>query len=68
MTFCRNEMTSGKGTNDLTPVTNVMNCDIHMEIFIAVELLGFTCPVVIATGTDRHWIRLTAASENILWV
>jgi hypothetical protein len=68
MTLCSNELTTGKGTKDLTPVTKATNCDIHMEIFIAVELLGFTCPVVIVNGTARHWIHLTAASENTLWV
>jgi len=53
MTHCRNELTFGKGINGLTSVTKVTNCDIHMETFIAVELLGFTCSVVIVTGTDN---------------
>jgi len=54
MTLCRNELTCGKGTNDLTLVTKVTNCDIHVEIFIAVELLGFICSVFIVTGSDRQ--------------
>jgi hypothetical protein len=52
MTHCRNELTFGKGTNDLASVTKVTSCDIHMEIFIAGKLLGFTCSVVVVTGTD----------------